>query len=264
MLPEIKITDAIKIDSYTLMLTIALIVLLLYFTNSLEKKNGYSREHTNKLLVYFGISLLITYIFASLFDFLFHRIEDPNAEFGGITYLGGFVGGAVAFYFLLRFVMKKDNINIVKIFNIIIPGVILAHAIGRIGCLLAGCCYGAPTNSIFGIIYPDVPYSPRDQIFNEYGVGVAVHPTQIYESLFLFGLFFFLEFSKNLKNKRLSIYLISYGLFRFSIEFIRGDSRGQLVSFLTPSQGLSLIIIIVGLLLLYKFNIKKEIIKIAK
>ena len=115
----------------------------------------------------------------------------------------------------------------------IIPSAItIGHAFGRIGCFFAGCCYGDYTDSIFGVVFP-APGCP----------DYPVHPTQLYEATFLFiicGICAYLAMKKNFRYT-FCIYLGAYGVFRFFLEFVRGDHRGELVAGITPSQFWSIV-----------------------
>ena len=99
-----------------------------------------------------------------------------------------------------------------------------AHAFGRIGCFLAGCCYGQVTDSCIGVDFPNI--------------GKRI-PTQLFESVFLFFLtivLYFLIFVVKFKYT-MHTYLAAYSIFRFVIEFFRGDdARGATVLGLYPSQ----------------------------
>lgn len=242
--------EKFNISTFEIFLSLALITLILYFIHALEKKLKYSREKTNKFLVLFSISLGITYLFAHYFDALFHFFED--GEFGdGITFIAGLLGGVMSFVLLVYFFAKEERKNILIILNLIIPGIILAHAIGRIGCFSVGCCYGLPTESIFGIYFPEgtIPY--------DLGIRVKIHPTQLYEAIFLFGLFFLLKL-KLFKNNEFSCYLIFYAIFRFILEvFFRGDSRGLIFN-IAPSVLLSILMFIIGIVLLCYTHIKHK------
>lgn len=244
-------------STFTIFLAIALIVLVYFFINALEKRKGYSRELTNKFLILFVISLAITYLFAIFFDALFHYFESGIFD-GGITFIAGFLGGLVTFVLLIYFFIKSERKNILSILNLIIPGVILAHAIGRLGCFSVGCCYGLPTDSIFGVYFPEGTNPYAD------GIREHIHPTQMYEAIFLVGLFFLLKL-KYFKNNEFSYYLMFYGIFRFILEvFFRGDSRG-LIFGIAPSAILSIIMFLigVGLLVIQIFkNKKNEAVKI--
>jgi len=115
----------------------------------------------------------------------------------------------------------------------------IGHAVGRIGCLLAGCCYGGKTELWWGIELH----------------GAHRHPTQALESLGLLILFFFL-LKARVSSKSLAIYCLGYGALRFVLEILRGDEIRGMWGVLTPSQWISLALILVGLFLirLKKFN----------
>ena len=176
-----------------------------------------------------------------------------------IKSMGGLIGGAAMFmlaYFLVGkfyFKGKQKNIHIKHFSSLlgIAPCCItIAHAFGRIGCLMAGCCHGEYLGSdyVFGGIYMR---GTTD------GWGYYV-PTQLYEALFLFALFAVLSILYFKRyNILLQIYLIAYAVWRMFIEFFRADSRGELIgSAISPSQWQSIIFILIGvaLFLIYYFN----------
>lgn len=228
-----------KIDSYSLMIFIGLCFFVWYFIYILEKKNSYTHEEVNKLLVFLAIGLGGALLSSLLFDFIVHKIKNPEtAKFGGLTFLGGLIGGIIIFSLLIYIFMIDKRKQILKILNLIIPGVVVAHAFGRIGCFLSGCCFGVETSSSFGVVFP--------------GETVKRHPTQLYEALFLFLFFVIFIVLKNKKiNKNfLSIYFIGYGVFRFLVEFIRGDNRGSTIfNILSPSQLISVLLIVSGVII---------------
>lgn len=191
-------------------------------------------------LVYYDgiVSILLGFGFAALFQATYNYIENPQNGFHlgeGITFLGGIIGGTVIYLIVWMIFRKKVTGSLYDIMPVIPCMVTIGHAFGRIGCFFAGCCYGKPTDSIFGVQFPG-------SYFAQLG---KVHPTQLYESAFLFVLFGVLTWLL-LKKKfqyTMTVYLASYGMFRFFIEFLRYDDRGQLGKFLTPSQTMSLIFI---------------------
>lgn len=145
---------------------------------------------------------------------------------GGFVFYGGLVFGLL-FFILWSLVLKKfDHKNAA----LLLPGVCFGHAIGRIGCFLAGCCYGNKSNSFFTVM-----------IQNENRI-----PVQLYEAI---GLFFIGSFLlKNLKkfsnSNLISIYFISYSILRFILEYYRGDEIRGIYEFgLSSSQIVSLILI---------------------
>ena len=249
LLPEIF---GYRIVMYDMMILLGIIAMLIYVINRFEKKGNFTRNQTNRLVILIVISLLFALLSSYLVDGVFHSIQEGELTFGSITFIGGLLGGVAAFLILLKYFYKEKNKDIKKIMNIIIVGVVLAHAFGRIGCFFAGCCYGIPTDSAFGVLFPHGEAShayPDSEIF----------PTQLFESFFLFALFIVLNKVQKFKGFEIEAYVIGYGIFRILIEFIRGDDRGSLFTlftteynvFPTPSQFLSLLMVLFGGYLLY-------------
>lgn len=249
LLPEIF---GFNIVMYDLMIVIGCFFMLLYVANRLEKKEGFSREQTNKVLILIVLSLFFALFSSWLVDGIFHTIKNGELSFGSITFLGGFIGGVTFFLLMIKFVYKDLAFQLRKLMNVVLTGVVLAHGFGRVGCFCAGCCYGVPTKSCLGVIFP---YGPSSR---EYDTGVF--PTQLFEAFFLFTLFILLTRVKRFRKFQIEVYLITYGVFRFLLEFLRGDDRGVLLPvfvtqynvYPTPSQLMSLALVGVGLFYLYK------------
>ncbi len=145
---------------------------------------------------------------------------------GGFVFYGGFLGGLLFLAILkgLKFPVTKE------IVWSLVPALTLGHAVGRFGCFLAGCCYGNETDFFWGIHLH----------------GANRHPTQLLEFFFLLVLGLFLLKSKQSKKNLISIYLVSYGVIRLFIENLRGDLiRGMWGPF-TPSQWISVVLILAG------------------
>ena len=159
----------------------------------------------------------------------------------GATFYGGLIGGTAVFLAvylglgarLLPAGEAKASVGTVS--AMAACSIAVAHAIGRIGCLFAGCCHGIYTDSFAGVYMP--------------AAGGTVLPTQLYEAIFLLFLGALLCY-RVLRGKTdgFFFYLTAYGFFRFFLEYLRGDYRGaSLVSFLTPSQLVALLMVAVGM-----------------
>ena len=241
------------IPMYDLMILIGIFFMILYISNRFEKQDGYSKKQTNRLLILIAISLVFALVFSFLLDGIFHSIKEGELEFGSINFLGALIGGFAAFIVLMKYYYKDDNKDMKKIANTVITGVVLAHAFGRIGCFFAGCCFGIPTESYLGVIFP---FGHAHDLYPDQ----SVYPTQLFEASFLFILFFVLKNVKFFKNKEVETYLVGYGVWRFLNEFIRGDERGvifplfttQYNVYPTPSQFMSFLMIVLGCYLIYK------------
>lgn len=203
-------------------------------------------------LFYNGIvAIAIGFCVATLFQDVYNYVKYPEKgfEFGtGMTFIGGLIGGVVSFltgYFIFR---KKLDGRLIDIISLLPACIIIAHAFGRIGCFFAGCCYGKPTDSFLGVTFP--------------GMKHPVHPTQLYESAFLFVLFavcILLYLKKGFKHN-LSLYLLAYGVFRFLNEFLRGDDRGAYILGMPPSQFWSIVMVVASVavyfLLEYAYKVR--------
>ena len=236
----------ISIHMYGVMIAIGILIALLPVLYGYSKKMGVDVKFTD--FVYYNaiISIALGFGSAALFQAVYNYIEDPEAGFhigDGITFLGGLIGGVATFMLIYAIFRKRFEGRLIDSISIIPCSILIGHAFGRVGCFFAGCCYGAPTDSFLGVVFPGVS-------------GGARHPTQLYEAAFLFLLFAICSFLL-LKFKfrhNMSVYLIAYGTFRFLIEFVRDDDRGELVSGISPSQFWSLGLIAAGIGLVFLLN----------
>lgn len=168
-------------------------------------------------------------------------VTDGFVVYGGI--IGGILAGCLYCY------IKKTDFW--KYFDLVMPSVALAQGFGRIGCLLAGCCYGRETNSIFSITFQNSDFAPNH---------VALIPTQIYSSVldFLhFGILLYIARHKKKDGQVAACYLIFYSIGRFVLEFFRGDLIRGSVGMLSTSQFISLFILVAGILILVIRSKKK-------
>ena len=148
---------------------------------------------------------------------------------GGLVYYGGLIG---AFFTALAY-LKYRKLPVWSYGDVLAPGLALGQVTGRIGCFFNGCCYGRPSQE-FGVVFPAI------------GDNIPHLPTQLYESGFCLMLAAFLTWfwkRKAYAGQVFWLYVALYAVWRFGIEFLRGDAeRGVLVSAaLSPSQWISLV-----------------------
>ncbi len=237
----------LNVHMYGVMIAVGLLAAFLVFFYFTKRKNI---EDKFVDFVFYNaiVSIIIGFGSAAVFQATYNYIEDPSQGFNlgsGITFIGGLIGGAACFLIIYFIFRKKYKSKLTDVISIIPCSILVGHAFGRIGCFFAGCCHGKPTDSIFGVQFP--------------GFASKVYPTQLYESAFLFIMFAicsYLVLKKDFKHN-LSVYFVFYGLFRFFIEYLRGDSRGQLVAGISPSQFWSLAMILIGVGL-YVFYVVKQ------
>lgn len=180
-------------------------------------------------------------------------IKDPGVildEMEGFVVYGGIIGGVLAGYVVCR--IKKEKFW--QYFDLIAPAIALAQGFGRIGCLLAGCCYGKETDSPLSITFHTSDFAPND---------VALIPTQIYSSILDFLNCIVLCLIARYAKKERTVsgcYLIFYSTGRFILEFFRGDLERGSVGVLSTSQFISIFIFVIGAAILFTGKKKTSII----
>lgn len=175
-----------------------------------------------------------------------YYLESPVRVF--YFWQGGFVlyGGIIAGFFGGVWVARRLKENVPLWADLVAPCLLLGIGIGRMGCLAAGCCYGRPTDSWWGMIFTN-PQSGAP-------LHIALHPTQLLEALFGFVMsaVFWIVYRKppTRPGEALVMAFMSYAIFRFVLEYFRGDAeRGvYLREALSTSQIISIGIVVACLI----------------
>jgi phosphatidylglycerol:prolipoprotein diacylglycerol transferase len=193
-----------------------------------------------------GAKLLLLYQDWRLFT------TDPRqllslAQSGGVYYGGLILAVIVALWYI-----RRHRLPMWTTTDVFAPGIALGHVIGRIGCFLAGCCYGKETTVPWSVVFTD-PFA-----FANAGtpLNVHLHPTQLYESgaeaLILAGILVLEKRGRAFPGRTFWGYMLAYGATRFVIEFFRGD-RGRGLYFgdaVSLSQIISIVLVPLSLLML--------------
>jgi len=193
------------------------------------------------------IALIGGFLGGKLLFILVSVIDDPKAfAQNPMAYLGGsgfVVYGGIIFAVCVAVVyFKIKKMDFLTYWDMIMPEVSIAQGFGRIGCFLAGCCYGAVTHSPIGVVFPQGSLAPA---------GVKLWPTQLMMSagnFIIAGILILAAFKLKKRGQIGSLYLILYAIGRFGIEFLRNDHRGAVGVFST-SQFISLFIVVIGIAL---------------
>lgn len=173
-------------------------------------------------------------------------VKNPLGTLGssGFVVYGGIIGGIL----LCALYCKIKKLPFWKYFDTMLPAVAIAQGFGRIGCFLAGCCYGRETDSFVGIAFHNSKFAPND---------VKLIPTQLFSSAgcFIMAAVLFAYSRKERKDARTgALYLIMYSIGRSVIEYFRNDYRGA-IGILSTSQFISIFILIAGIILFVKPDI---------
>jgi phosphatidylglycerol---prolipoprotein diacylglyceryl transferase len=191
-----------------------------------------------------GARLLYGFTHPAEVDFRVFRIDQ-----GGLVFFGGFF---VAFAACLAYV-RAHRLPVGRTADVVAPSLVLGQAFGRIGCFLNGCCFGRTCSAPWAVTFPkayvgarEIPNPVFDWQVKHLGLdptshtSFAVHPTQVYSSLFDFGLFLFLSWylsRRRFDGDVMLLYGLIYAVGRFSVEFLRGDNDATFTG-LTIAQDL--------------------------
>jgi phosphatidylglycerol---prolipoprotein diacylglyceryl transferase len=180
-----------------------------------------------------------------------HFLDNPRdilslARSGGVFYGGLILAVLVGYWY-----MWKHQMPTWRIADVIAPGIAFGHVVGRLGCFLAGCCYGHETDVPWAVTFTN----PLAQENVGTPLGIPLHPTQLYEAgaeLVILGLLLAFEHKgRPFHGRTFWGYMLVYGLSRFVIEFFRGDPRGMVFANVSTSQFISLCIVPLSIAMLY-------------
>jgi len=205
---------SIEIRWYGIMVALAVLVLVLWMLR--EVRRGVNLSYDTILtaaLVGVPSGVIISRLL-HIVDRWDYYIANPGQiiGFSGLTFYGAVLGAALAIWVY----SKVSNFQFGYLADLAAPAILLAQAVGRVGCTLNGCCYGAPTSLPWGVVYTHPEsFAP---------LGVAIHPTQLYEiiyNLIVFAVLLKLRGRFKPDGSLFLVYLTLYSLWRFSIGFLR-------------------------------------------
>ena len=238
----------LTVHSYGLMIALGILVCV-FMGMYRARKYGYKDEAVLDIAI-FGIlsgfvGAKLLYVLVEFDSFLKNPMDVLGSE--GFVVYGGIIVGALVGILYCR--IKK--LPCWEYFDLLAPSIAVAQGFGRIGCFLAGCCYGRPTDTFWGVTFPEGSFAPA---------GVPLIPTQLISSagdFIITGIL--LVYSKH--NKKAGnvgiLYMLLYGIGRFLVECLRSDDRGT-VGLLSTSQFISIGIVILAIILFFRHQIFKN------
>ena len=254
MHPELFSIDNFTVHTYGFMIMLGALLSYLFITRSAKRELGIDPDKIQTLAIYVILS-------AFLGGKLFFYFEDPKFYFHppsnmlqdfrtGFVFYGSLLFAVpIAFWFF-----KKEKWPLWPMMDLLAITILIIHTSGRLGCFSAGCCYGLPTNAPWGISF-------TNELSQAEPLHTSLHPTQLYEAVFLGLLIIFLimfKRHKRFEGQLFMIYLMVYSVGRGMIEIFRGDLRRGFIieDFLSHSQLISLFIICFALWMYRKLRKK--------
>jgi phosphatidylglycerol:prolipoprotein diacylglycerol transferase len=226
----------------------------LYVASRLSEREGLNKDDIYNLGVYVALAGIIGSKLALIVQEWDTYISSPRQLFsmellqsGGVFYGGLVLAIAVGIWYT-----RRRHIPFLKTADAFAPGIAIGHALGRLGCFSAGCCWGLPTSLPWGVTFTNT-YS--NEIVGV-PLNVPLHPTQLYEAAAEFVIFLLLYTQyrkKQFDGQMLGWYLILYPTARFLVEFLRSHV-GEAMLFggtVSDAQAVSLLLVGTGVWLLW-------------
>lgn len=184
----------------------------------------------------------------------FNYFRGQPRELLSLVRAGGvFYGGLLGALFVGLWLVRRYRLPMWTTADLVAPGIALGHIVGRFGCLLAGCCYGRPTDVKWAITFTD----PVAAVNVGTPLDVPLHPTQMYdagaEAIILVALLVSERRGRGFPGRTFWLYMLLYAISRFIIEIYRGDERGMMFG-MSTSQFVSVVLVPVSLIMLWRLR----------
>ena len=181
-------------------------------------------------------------------------MSDPSQVLGLMGVGGVFYGGLLLAVPTCWWYIRRNGLPLWTTCDLFAPGIALAQGVGRMGCLLAGCCFGRPTEAPWGITFSSTLAAANSGT----PLGVALHPSQIYESiavLLILGVLLTGERRwRAFPGRTFWTYMLLYAVARIVLELFRGDPRGMVFDTLPTSQFVSALIVPASIVMLVRLG----------
>ncbi|MCP4117833.1 MAG: prolipoprotein diacylglyceryl transferase [Desulfobacteraceae bacterium] len=249
MHPVLFKIGGITLYTYGLFVGLGFLVAV-WLTNRRAATRGIAAEKISDLffvvLVASILGARLFYVVLNLSEFTSDPLNIVKIWNGGLVFYGGFITALVT---AMAWV-KKQGLDLWNTADLLAPPIALGHAVGRLGCLFAGCCYGRECHLPWAIEFhnPD-SLAP---------LGVYLHPTQVYSvlsNLSIFLILLMIDGKKGFKGRVFWSYILLYGLFRSFIEMFRGDFRGDFfLEILSVSQTIGIMMSVFAAFMLVRLS----------
>ena len=232
----------IKIYAYGLLIGLGIASGVGYITHKANKELGIGTDLINNLAVYLVIAAVLGGKFLLFFENPDKYLNKPSLLVSGSGFV--FYGSLLFCFGVLYWFIRKYKIAYKPFLDLIAITTCIIHAFGRLGCFIAGCCYGKPLDHFPAVTYTN-PLSSAP-------LHCGLHPTQLYESgaiILVLTVLLLVKQKRAFQGQLFALYLLLYPIVRFVIEYFRGDvERGLLFNGnISHSQLISMAIFSVGI-----------------
>lgn len=248
MRPVLIELGPLDVHSYGFMLAIGFLVGILIILRYAGKA-GIREETILELAIYGIVGALVgarlMYVVGQWEHYRHNLLEIIMVQEGGLAFLGGLLLGMGIVFFVAR----ARGIPFLKLMDVSAPGATIGYAIARVGCFLNGCCFGRPTELPWGVNFP------LGSLAHSHFPSQHIHPTQLYALLAMlaaFGVIVRFWPQRRYDGHVFFWWLVIYGLYRFSVEFLRFCPAELYWLGLNPGQWIALAMMLAGALPLWQ------------
>jgi len=247
MFPQLFHIGGFSQSTYGVLVALAFLAAL-GVIGRLARRAGLNHDAVLNLGIYCALAAIVgAKIMMVLIDIPYYT-HNPGEIFSLASLQAGgvFYGGLIAALIAAAIYMRRKRLPPLQTADVFAPGIALGHGIGRLGCFAAGCCWGVPTRLPWGVTFTN----PVSKSLVGVPLGIALHPTQLYESaaeFLIFGILFWRIRKPHAPGSIISLYLMLYSTVRFLVEFVRyHDQPNPFGGPLNTSQWISLALLALG------------------
>lgn len=277
MLPVLFEIGPIKIHTYGLMIAIGFLTALFFVQRDAEKRGLPPKVFADMAFILLPLGIIGTRVAHIIMFPEQYSWSDPLGWIavwkGGLVFHGG-PPVAIAFVW---YWLRKHDVPFWRSCDILFPYLPMAHGFGRVGCFMYGCCYGRPTDVPWAIPARRVPWDTNDPVtgsaaylehlnrFSDVTLDShwshPIHPTQLYSVaglMVICGIILLLRrYWSPYDGFTMPAYFVLYGLFRFVVEFFRGDHNPVHIFGLSDQQVFSIVFALTGIMLFFFLRTRK-------
>jgi len=258
MYPVLFEVAGISLYSYGFMIALGAMAGVAYMAIQGKKDVDLTFDQANSLFLFICLAAFLGGKIFLIFEDPGHYIEEPRKLLTGrgFVFYGSFLFAIPTMFLFFR----RNKLPSYAMLDVMSVTTCLVHMFGRIGCFMAGCCYGKPTHSAFAVTFTDDACQAP--------LHTSLYPTQLYEALYIFMVMIvliFLRRARKFYGQLFLTYLMLYAIGRFVLEYFRGDQgRGFIVErYLSNSQFVA-ILIFAAVLIIYRTWSKRNSVHLYK
>ncbi len=245
----------VKVYSYGFLIAVGAIAGVAYMAVRGKKDVGLTFDQANLLFLLIFLSAFVGGKVFLFFEDVSYYLQNPGRLVAGRGFV--FYGSFLFAVPTMLIFFKRNKLPTYAMLDVMAVTTCLVHMFGRMGCFMAGCCYGKPTNSFLGVTFTN-PASQAEPL------NAPLHPTQLYESLSILAVMLILLYLRERKKfygQLFLMYLILYAVGRFALEYVRGDlARGLLLDgLISHSQLIAVLIFIVVTFVYVRWSSRNQV-----